>query len=167
MSEKGTPFNISCSYRPELMKDITFRVPDDMAELLVKMAERMPEVETLSICEAGTSCLGNFAERLGYTITQLRVENLLQNLYDFAWLKVAMDVLDDMPSFRSARSYLDYLFKEVRVRDLPSESTISKMMSKPCGKIFEWTFTDTNDREEIIRRNNIVKRFYNLMRGGK
>ena len=165
MREVRTPTTLS--QFKEKMKDITLRVPDDMAGLVEMWAERIPEMEILSICEAGTPCYGNMAERLSYAINQLREENLLPNLYDFAWLKVAMDSLDDFPNFKSAQSYLDYLYIEVRVKELPSESSISKKMNTPCGKIFEWTFSDTNDKEEITRRNNIVKRFYNLMRGGK
>ena len=149
------------------MKDITLRVPDDMAGMIEEWAQRVPEMEIVSIVEAGVKVQGPLAERLHYAIGQLHEEHLLVKKYDYAWLKVAMDTLDDMPTFRSAQSYLDYLFKEVRVRNLPSESTISKMMNTPCGEIFKWTFTDTKDKEEITRRNNIVKRFYNLMRGGK
>lgn len=138
-----------------------------MAGLVEMWAERIPEMEVLSICEAGVITKGNLADRINYAIEQLRTENLLPNMYDFAWLKAAMDTLDDMPSFKSAQTFINYLIKEVRVKDLPSESSISKMMNKPCGKIFNWTFTDTSDVEEVTRRNNIVKRFYNLTRGGK
>lgn len=78
-----------------------------------------------------------------------------------------MDTLDDMPVFLSAQTFLDYLRDEVGLDDLPSESSISKRMDMARGRIFEWQFADTSDAQETSRRNNIVKRFYNLTRGGK
>lgn len=48
---------------------------------------------------------------------------------------------------------------------LPSESSVSKMMDAARGQLFNWTFSDTSDAQETTRRNNIVKRFFNLMRG--
>ena len=86
--------------------------------------------------------------------------------YDYAWLMVAMNSLDDMPTFASAQSYLNYLKDDLQLADLPCESTISKMMDMARVTIFNWTFSDTDVEHEMIRRNNIVKRFFNLVRTG-
>ena len=89
----------------------------------------------------------------------------MRRMYDYAWLKVAMDSDDDLPSFESAQKYIDYLGGELQLDGLPSESSVSKMMDAARGQLFNWTFSDTSDAQETTRRNNIVKRFFNLMRG--
>ena len=47
------------------------------------------------------------------------------------------------------------------------EVSLSKMMDMARGQLFHWTFSDTSDAQETTRRNNIVKRFFCLMRGRK
>ena len=78
-----------------------------------------------------------------------------------------MDSTDDLPSFESAQRYLDYMRDELMLDELPCESSISKMMDMARGQLFYWTFSDTKDAQETTRRNNIVKRFFCLMRGRK
>jgi Arc/MetJ-type ribon-helix-helix transcriptional regulator len=149
------------------MKEITIRVPDDMAALIEQWAERIPEMELVKVDESALLSNGSMAERIRYAIVELRTERLLRRKFDYAWLKVAMDSTDDLPSFESAQRYLDYLCDELRLDGLPCESSISKMMDTARGPLFNWTFSDTNDEIETTRRNNIVKRFFNLMRGRK
>ena len=158
---------ISSHNTKEEMKEITIRVPDDMAALIEQWTERIPEMELVKVDEAALLSNGSMAERIRHAIVELRTEHLLRRKFDYAWLKIAMDTLDDMPVFLSAQTFLDYLKDEVGLDDLPSESSISKRMDMARGKIFEWHFTDTSDAQETSRRNNIVKRFYNLTRGGK
>ena len=149
------------------MKEINIRVPDDMAALIEQWAERIPEMELVKVDESALLSNGSMAERIRYAIVELRTERLLRRKFDYAWLKVAMDSTDDLPSFESAQRYLDYLCDELRLDGLPCESSISKMMDTARGPLFNWTFSDTNDEIETTRRNNIVKRFFNLMRGRK
>lgn len=149
------------------MKEITIRVPDDMAALIEQWAERIPEMELVKVDESALLSNGSMAERIRYAIVELRTERLLRRKFDYAWLKVAMDSTDNLPSFESAQRYLDYLCDELRLDGLPCESSISKMMDTARGPLFNWTFSDTNDEIETTRRNNIVKRFFNLMRGRK
>ena len=129
------------------------------------MVKLCPSVEVVDVVESALLYRGQLSQRIREAILQLRVENLLRRKFDYAWLKEAMNSLDDMPSFESAQKFLDYLSDELGLDDLPCESSISKMMDSPRGKIFDWTFSDTTDEVEKTRRNNIVKRFFCLMRG--
>ena len=147
--------------------DFTSELADDMAALIEQWAERIPEMELVKVDESALLSNGSMAERIRYAIVELRTERLLRRKFDYAWLKVAMDSTDDLPSFESAQRYLDYLCDELRLDGLPCESSISKMMDTARGPLFNWTFSDTNDEIETTRRNNIVKRFFNLMRGRK
>ena len=126
-----------------------------------------PSVEVVDVDEAALPSESSIAIRIREAILQLREERLLRRKFDYAWLKVAMDSTDDMPSFESAQRYLDYLCDELQLDDLPCESSISKMMDMARGQLFHWTFSDTSDAQETTRRNNIVKRFFCLMRGRK
>lgn len=147
------------------MKEIVVRVDDAAFERLMGMLSLCPSVEVVEVNEPAVLSSGPLAIRIRHAIVQLREERLLRRMYDYAWLKVAMDSDDDLPSFESAQKYIDYLGGELQLDGLPSESSVSKMMDAARGQLFNWTFSDTSDAQETTRRNNIVKRFFNLMRG--
>lgn len=147
------------------MKEIVVRVDDAVFERLMGMLSLCPSVEVVEVNESAVLSSGPLAIRIRHAIVQLREERLLRRMYDYAWLKVAMDSDDDLPSFESAQKYIDYLGGELQLDGLPSESSVSKMMDAARGQLFNWTFSDTSDAQETTRRNNIVKRFFNLMRG--
>ena len=147
------------------MKEILVRVDDAAFERLMGMLSLCPSVEVVEVNESAVLSSGPLAIRIRHAIVQLREERLLRRMYDYAWLKVAMDSDDDLPSFESAQKYIDYLGGELQLDGLPSESSVSKMMDAARGQLFNWTFSDTSDAQETTRRNNIVKRFFNLMRG--
>ena len=147
------------------MKEIVVRVDDAAFERLMGMLSLCPRVEVVEVNESAVLSSGPLTIRIRHAIVQLREERLLRRMYDYAWLKVAMDSDDDLPSFESAQKYIDYLGGELQLDGLPSESSVSKMMDAARGQLFNWTFSDTSDAQETTRRNNIVKRFFNLMRG--
>ena len=147
------------------MKEIVVRVDDAAFERLMGMLSLCPSVEVVEVNESAVLSSGPLAIRIRHAIVQLREERLLRRMYDYAWLKEAMDSDDDLPSFESAQKYIDYLGGELQLDGLPSESSVSKMMDAARGQLFNWTFSDTSDAQETTRRNNIVKRFFNLMRG--
>ena len=148
------------------MKQVVLKIDDSAYEKFMGMVSLCPQVEVVCVDEAAVAREGKMAERIRHAIMQLRAEGLLVRKFDYAWLKVAMNSLDDMPTFGSAQSYLIYLKEDLQLDGLPCESTISKMMDMARGSIFNWTFSDTSDEHETTRRNNIVKRFFNLMRTG-
>ena len=149
------------------MKEVVLRIEDEALEAFLGMVEICPQIELVEVSEAAVINSVTMVVRLRKTILQLRAENLLRRKYDYAWLKVAMDSTDDLPTFGSAQCYLDYLCDDLELDNLPCESSISKRMDAAHGQLFNWTFSDTKDITETTRRNNIVKRFFNLMKGRK
>jgi len=147
------------------MKQVVLRIDDAAFEKFMGMVSLCPQVEIVDVDESAVPTQGQLAVRIREAILQLREERLLKRKFDYAWLKVAMDSTDDLPSFESAQRYLDYMRDELMLDDLPCESSISKMMDMARGQLFYWTFSDTSDAQETTRRNNIVKRFFCLMRG--
>ena len=149
------------------MKQVVLRIDDAAFEKFMGMVSLCPQVEIVDVDESAVPTQGQLAVRIREAIMQLRAERLLRRKFDYAWLKVAMDSTDDLPSFESAQRYLDYMRDELMLDELPCESSISKMMDMARGQLFYWTFSDTSDAQETTRRNNIVKRFFCLMRGQK
>ena len=147
------------------MKQVLLSIEEDAYEKFMGMVSLCPMVEVIEINESALLNNGSLAMRIREAILQLREERLLRRKFDYAWLKVAMDSTDDLPSFESAQRYLDYMRDELMLDNLPCESSISKMMDMARGQLFYWTFSDTIDAQETTRRNNIVKRFFCLMRG--
>ena len=147
------------------MKQVVLRIDDAAFEKFMGMVSLCPQVEVVTVDEAAVMCQGQLPVRIREAILQLRAERLLRRKFDYAGLKVAMDSTDDFPSFESAQRYLDYMRDELMLDELPCESSISKMMDMARGQLFYWTFSDTSDAQETTRRNNIVKRFFCLMRG--
>ena len=103
--------------------------------------------------------------RILHAIEVMQQEGLFRFKYDYAWLKVIMDSTEGLPSFRSAQSFVDYL-KELGVKDVPSESSISRYMDMARGQHPNWSFSDTKDERECQRRNLVASRFLSLVRKG-
>ena len=120
----------------ETMKEIVLRIEDAAMEDFMALVRLCPSVEVVDVDEAAVPCESTMSARIREAIMQLRAERLLKRKFDYAWLKVAMDSTDDLPSFESAQRYLDYMRDELMLDDLPCESSISKMMDMARGQLF-------------------------------
>ncbi len=142
------------------MKEITFRVPDDMAQLLEEWAKRIPEMEIVRREECLDSTLDDVDLRVSVAMKALVDKGAIHHIYDFTWLMVAIGdgVVKGMSAFRSPQSFIDYL-KGIGVEKVPSRITISVYYNKVYGSYPDWEFTDTDDPGEIIRRKNVVRQF--------
>ena len=95
-------------------------------------------------------------------LATLKKEGEIVYLYDFTWPMIAMNEDKDLPSFDTPTSYLNYM-KKIGIKNLPSRSTISKYYDRARGQFPNCTFDDA-DTTETIRRNNVGKRFINLVK---
>ncbi len=59
---------------------------------------------------------------------------------------------------------MKYFHDTLLVKDVPSESTVSKMVGKIRGMFPAWKFDDTDDNVEVNRRVNVSKRFISAIR---
>ena len=106
---------------------------------------------------------GNLMSRMRRTIDTMRQEGELKHLYDYTWLMMAMNENCDLPSFDTPTSFREYLINIGIKKGIPNRSTISKYYDKARGQLPNWTFDDA-DGTEAIRRNNVGKRFLNLVK---
>ena len=101
--------------------------------------------------------------RIARSIEMLRQEGELKHLYDITWVMIGMNGTSDLPSFDTPTSFLDYMIRIGVKKGLPTRSTISKYYDRAHGEYPNLTFTDA-DGQEAIRRNNVIKRFLNLVK---
>lgn len=139
------------------MKEITFRVPDELAKLFVDWAKHMPEVEVVCQKESIEYNLDDIDRRMIIAFEVLKKNGTLRNIYDYTWIMVAIGdgVIDGMGAFRSPQSFIDYL-KSLGLERIPCRSTLSAWYNNVYGKFPNWEFTDTQDPQEILRRKNVV-----------
>lgn len=155
------------------------QMPDDGREILMDgMFAQYEETAVQAISEPdhtvvvdGTvtdvvSCedLSEQDERVRQAMMKVNEEGLLKHKSEWALLMIAMNQTDKMPHFATPQSFVDYLRETLHMKDIPSESTISKMMGKTRGMFPTWSFSDTSDTLQVTRRVNIAKRFISAYR---
>ena len=95
-------------------------------------------------------------------------ENKLKlNRYDYVWLMIYFNEKHDEKKFSlffySVQSFRDYLVKELQISGIGSVSLMSQYSNYQFGHFPEWTFSDTEDSRERLRRVNIVNRFLSII----
>lgn len=101
-------------------------------------------------------------ESIKRAINIMWAEVELKYKYDHTWIMMTMNETEWLPSFATPTEYLDYM-EGCDMKDrLPDRSTISKYYDKARGTFPNWTFTDAKEKE-TTRRNNVGKRFLNLL----
>lgn len=98
----------------------------------------------------------------------MKKEKVIKHLYDYAYIMKIMNETEDLPTFNSPKSFIDY-FKDLGITDLPGEDSIKKKVNATFGSHPSWTFTDTKgkDANEAKRRNAVGSRFLSIYRKGK
>ena len=98
----------------------------------------------------------------------MKREKVIKYLYDYAFIMQIMNETDELPTFSSPKSFLNY-FKELKIIGLPGEDSIKKKFNATFGKHPSWTFTDDKgkDSNEVKRRIAIGSRFLSIYRKGK
>lgn len=98
----------------------------------------------------------------------MKKEKVIKHLYDYAFIMQIMNEIDELPTFSSPKSFLNY-FKELKITGLPGEDSIKKKVNATFGNHPSWTFTDKKgkDSNEAKRRIAIGSRFLSIYRKGK
>ena len=146
------------------MKEITIRVPDDMAQLLVEWVKHIPEMEIVCREESTDYGLGDMDRRMALALEVLKQNKTIRYLYDYTWIMVAIGdgVINGLGGFRSPQSFMDYL-GSLGVERIPSRTTLSTFNNYVFGAYPDWEFTDTDDPQEILRRENVVRQLISAL----
>ena len=146
------------------MKEITIRVPDDMAQLLVEWVKHIPEMEIVCHEESTDYGLGDMDKRMALALEVLKQNKTIRHLYDYTWIMVAIGdgVINELGGFRSPQSFIDYL-KGLGIEKVPSRSLISSFLDKVLGTYPDYVFVDTEDPREKLRRKNVVRQLISAL----
>ena len=146
------------------MKEITFRVPDNMAQLLEEWVKHIPELEIVCSEESTDYALGNMDRQMALALEVLRQNKTIRYLYDYTWIMVAIGdgAINGMGGFKSPQKFMDYL-SSLGVERIPSRTTLSTFNNNVFGTYPDWEFTDTEDPQEILRRKNVVRQLISAL----
>jgi hypothetical protein len=106
--------------------------------------------------------LASVDKRMKHALDCLKQENLLVHGYDYVWIMRYINeehIKKIGLLFISIQSYRDYLITYMNHSQVAGVSTLSQYDKCCVGRFPDWTFTDTKDATERLRRVNLVKRF--------
>ena len=127
------------------------------------MAEALQLNGLAEVVESDSSLLlASVDERMKHTFQCLEQEETLVHGYDYVWIMRYINEEHLKKTglfFCSVKSYSDYLTVYLGSTGVAGVSTLSLYYSYGKGRFPEWTFADTKDATERLRRINVVHRF--------
>ena len=143
----------------EKMKEITWRVPDDMVVLMEQLAQHLEGVEIADVHD-GTMTETDIDRCFRLAFMELKQDNVIRKPRDYAWIMIALEqnVVKDFNGFSSHQAYIDYL-EMLGMEGLPGRTTLFRAYNLTEGVYPNWTFLDNPKMEEALRRKNIIVRF--------
>lgn len=106
--------------------------------------------------------LASVDEQVKHALVCLKRDGAIVHGYDYVWIMRYINEVHLKKSglfFSSVNSYREYVKIYFGIDDIASLSTLSHYYSSGKGRFPEWTFTDTNDATERLRRVNVARRF--------
>ena len=106
--------------------------------------------------------LASVDERVKHALDCLKREGTLVHGYDYVWIMRYINeehIKKTGLFFCSVKSYRDYITFFMENTTIAGVSTLSQYYSSGEGRFPEWTFTDTRDAAERLRRVNVAARF--------
>ena len=149
---------------------IIMELPDNEGNRILAEALKMIAGATFPMYN-GTPQLPVVDSAVKNAILQMQSEakekKLKLNRYDYVWLMIYFNEKHKEGKsplfFNSVQSFRDYLVKELQISDVGSVSLMSQYSGCQFGHFPEWTFSDTEDSRERLRRVNIVNRFLSII----
>ena len=139
---------------------IELDVQEDISKTVIDMLQLCNGVEVVSVDDVEMATEEQVAACVAQAIAELRADKMAFRSYDFTWILVAMNEyqVEDIEGFRSPQAFLAYL-AELGIDHLPHRSTISNNYKKVDGVYPDWSFSDTEEPHEVLRRKNVARQF--------
>ena len=109
--------------------------------------------------------LASVDKRMKYALDCLEQEDVLVHKYDYVWIMRYINeehIKDSGLFFYSVNSYREYVTTYMCHHQIAGISTLSLYYSYGEGRYPDWTFSDTKDATERLRRVNVVRRFVKI-----
>ena len=139
-------------------------VPDNEAGR--SLAHGLQEGGLAQIVESDDSLqLAPVDKRMKHALDCLERENILVHKYDYIWIMRYINeehIKNTGLFFYSVNSYREYVTTYMCHHQIAGISTLSLYYSYGEGRYPDWTFSDTKDATERLRRVNVVRRFVKI-----
>lgn len=159
----GSPYYSQLSKKLESMRVIL--EPADKAEVraLAKSLEGLG-LATVIEDEQGTNDINC---RVCHAVELLQKEKVIKHALDYKWIMEVIDqgLVKGLGKFDNPNSFREYLI-DIGVMKVPSRGTLYNKKWECRGEYPNLTFTDTDDPTEVLRRNNVGRRFLSAVYKG-
>lgn len=142
------------------MKEITLRVPDELAPELEALVKKLARVVENGVEEDVLLTIDEQDQCVAEAILMLQKDKVIRSPRDFAWVMMVMNqqVLNDFEVYFTAISFIDYL-KSLNIENRPGKSSLYDNCALVMNDFPEWEFADEPSHSEVVRRRNVGKRF--------
>ena len=126
-----------------------------------RIAYSYEEGEIAKVVECDTTLqLPSVDARVQYAMNSLNQDNVIKKKYDHAWIMHLIDegMIKELQPFYSENSYRRYM-QELGVEGVAGVSTLNQYYNTISGSFPNWTFSDTADNYERLRRVNVAMCF--------
>ena len=96
--------------------------------------------------------------RFAYAVNNVKKEGLIKFGYDWTWIELYCEGEMTDANFSTPASFLDYL-SVLGIDSLPDRTTLAKKVDMVKGEYPNWTFSDSKNASETMRRKRVVGRF--------
>lgn len=125
-------------------------------EVRKKRVEACSRHESVCLCKVTTDSERD--RRFAYAVNNVKKEGLIKYGYDWTWIELYCEGAIVDSNFSTPTSFLDYL-SVLGIDSLPDRSTLAKKMDVVKGEYPNWTFSDSKNASETMRRKRVVGRF--------
>ena len=135
-----------------------------MVPLLEEWVKHIPEIEVVSLRESGEYEEDELNRRMALALRMMKENGAIRYGYDYTWIMVGIGdgAVEGLGAFRSPQRFMDYQ-EGLGVEKVPSRTSLSTWYGRVLGRYPDWTFTDTGDPQEILRRKNVVKQLVSAL----
>ena len=143
------------------MNQIHIVLPDNEAGRALAQALQLNGCAKIAESDSSLQ-LGSVDVRMKRALACLEHEGTLVHKYDYVWIMRYINE-EHIKSiglfFTTISSYHDYLAVYMENRRVVALSTLTLYYGYGRGRFPDWTFSDTNDATERLRRVNVARRF--------
>ena len=105
--------------------------------------------------------------RVCHAVELLQKEHAFKRAFDYKWIMEVINQghLKGLNKFDNPNSFREYLIG-IGVKNVPSRGTLYNRKWECRGEFPNLTFTDTDNPAEVLRRNNVGRRFLSAVNKG-
>ena len=138
-------------------------IEDEAYEPFMGMLRLCPAVKVVGTCMV-VETRDVIGRCVALAIKKLREDRVFKHPGDYTYIMRGANegVIKGMGFFYYPSEFLAYL-REIGIDKLPGRNTLYDGITRTFGKFPEWTFSDHPSADEVMRRKNVLKRFFECL----